>query len=113
MTAGQPATEAEIRAILEANPQLSIAEARAQAEGRTYNPTRDYSTYAKSVHQIRKALLREHKHNVDIGELLVQAVTEAQLELDGRDEGEYLTQNRPGSWEAALVEPLIQRELHQ
>lgn len=74
---------------------------------------RDYETYQRSVKEIRRAILREFQHNIDIGELLVQAVSSAQQKLDARDNGEWLTQNRPGSWEAALVEPMIQRELFQ
>ena len=101
--------ESRVRAILEANGHaMSVAEARAQAEGRPYNPTRDHSTYLKSAKEIRRAIIREFQHNVDVGELLVEAVTAAQRQLDARDMGEYLTQNRPGSWEAALVERLIQ-----
>ena len=100
--------EQRMRTILEADPHLSVAEARARAEGRTYNPTRDHSTFDKSVSEIRRALVREFNHNVDVGEVLVAAVTAAQHDLDDKHGNKYLTDNRPGSWEAALLYNILQ-----
>ncbi|GAA2828626.1 hypothetical protein FB468_0989 [Leucobacter komagatae] len=66
------------------------------------------STFAKSVDEIRRAIMREHRAGIDVGELLVAAVTAAdrQLAHDFRS----LTDNRPGSWEAALVAQVIEPE---
>lgn len=68
------------------------------------------STVHKSADEIRRAILREHRAGVDIGELLVIAVSAAQADLQLRA-GEYeytdVTSNRPGSWEAAILVQLI------
>lgn len=63
------------------------------------------TTFEKSVTEIRRAILREHANGIDVGELLVAAVTGAdrKLAVDFRS----VTDNRPGSWEAALVEQLV------
>lgn len=64
------------------------------------------STFEKSVNEIRRAILREHRNGIDIGELLVAAVTDAdrKLAVDFRS----VTDNRPGSWEAGIVEQLVE-----
>ena len=50
------------------------------------------NTFDKSVNEIRRALLREHRAGVDVGELLVHAVTAAQKELSG--EYRFITDNQ-------------------
>lgn len=72
------------------------------------------STFEQSVKEIATALVREFDRGVDVGELLTTAATVAQLRLDKRDAfGSYLTDNRPGSWEAALVAPMISDYRHE
>lgn len=66
------------------------------------------TTFDKSVSEIRRALLREHRAGVDIGELLVAAVTAADRALAPNFDS--ITSNRPGSWEAAIVDQLIAPE---
>lgn len=63
------------------------------------------TTFEKSVNEIRRAILREHGNGTDIGELLVAAVTEADRKLNANFRS--VTDNRPGSWEAAIVEQLV------
>ena len=66
------------------------------------------STFDKSANEIRRALLREHRNGVDIGELLVHAVSAADSQL--APEFRSITDNRPGSWEASIVEQLVDHE---
>ena len=70
--------------------------------------TTTLSRFEKSVAEIRRAILREHRAGVDIGELLVAAVTAADRKL--AEDYDSVTSNRPGSWEAAIVEQLVSPE---
>ena len=63
------------------------------------------TTFEKSVAEIRRAILREHRSGIDIGELLVAAVSAADHNLAERFD--TVTSNRPGSWEAAIVDQLV------
>lgn len=64
------------------------------------------STFEKSVNEIRRAILREHAAGIDVGELLGAAVTAADRKLN--EDYRSVTDNRSGSWEASIVEQLIQ-----
>lgn len=66
------------------------------------------NTFDKSVTEIRRAILREHAAGVDIGELLVAAVSAADKKLSTVYRS--VTDNRAGSWEASIVEQLVQPE---
>lgn len=63
-------------------------------------------TFERSVADIQRAILREHRAGVDVGELLVAAVTAADRQLGKNYRS--VTDNRPGSWEAALVEQMVE-----
>lgn len=77
------------------------------------------STFQKSADEIRRAIIRELKAGVDVGELLVHAVCAAEDQVaaaavagtpmrGGRYGHVYsITANRPGSWEASLVDQII------
>ena len=68
------------------------------------------------VENIRRQLVGALKDGSDVGEVLVLAVCAAQKWLDAhpaRDEfspldPQGLTDNRPGSWEAALVDQALE-----
>lgn len=69
--------------------------------------TPEQHRYLKSVRDIRLALVREFNGGTDVGEVLVAAVVAAQEQLDRQGEFKRLTDNRPGSWEAALLENIL------
>jgi hypothetical protein len=69
-------------------------------------------SYEKDVEIVERALRRQHRAGVDVGEFLVTAVVAAQTNLRGRP-GDMvmhpdLTSNRYGSWEAALLQQMIE-----
>lgn len=56
------------------------------------------------------ALLRQLRNGADVGEFLLDCVTEAQRRIEP---GYELTDNRPGSWEADLLNGFVQHALAQ
>jgi hypothetical protein len=60
------------------------------------------------VDAIRRALLRQLGNGTDIGELIFYAFTEAQKQVA---EGFNLLDNRPGSWESASLDTMMDNVL--
>jgi hypothetical protein len=57
---------------------------------------------------VRRALIRQLNAGTDVGEFLVAAVCAAERQLDTETQAyRTLTGNRPGSWEAALLQRMI------
>ena len=65
------------------------------------------STVSKASDEIRRAIIRAHAAGIDVGELLVDAVSAADRQIVKRDGYGSVTSNRPGSWEAAIVTQLV------
>lgn len=69
-------------------------------------------SYEDDVTAVRRALLRRYKDSTDVGEFLVDAVVRAENQLRNDKEDAWafgsLTDNRPGSWEAALLRNMIE-----
>jgi hypothetical protein len=70
-------------------------------------------SYEDDVTAVRRALIRQLREGNDVGAFLVDAVVRAQNQL--RDSSpddlffyDRLTNNRPGSWEAALLDNMIE-----
>lgn len=56
------------------------------------------------------ALLRQLRNGTDVGEFLLDCVVETQRQIEP---GYTLTDNRPGSWEADMLERFVEQALAQ
>jgi len=69
-------------------------------------------SYEDDVTAVRRALLRQFREGTDVGAFLVDAVVRAQKQLlvpSSTSLGwQSLTDNRSGSWEAALLANMIE-----
>ena len=65
------------------------------------------ASYSDDLAVVRRALIRRYHDGQDVGEFLVEAVAAAQQQLARDDSYRRLTDNRPGSWEAALVDQIL------
>lgn len=57
---------------------------------------------------VRDALIAEFRAGRDAGAFLVEAACAAQRQLTAAGLYERLTDNRPGSWEAALLDQMLE-----
>lgn len=62
----------------------------------------------RRIDAIRRQLVGAFDAGADVGEVLVLAACAAQQQLDKRGECEALTDNRSGSWEAAILAQALQ-----
>jgi len=65
-------------------------------------------TCQSDIDTARRTLVREFKAGRDVGAFLVEAACAAQRQLTAEGTYAVLTDNRSGSWEASLLEQMLE-----